>query len=246
MKSIALRMDDVGASSKHFEVYSKRWRGLGNFLFLKYLKAFKAWGRYEEMSPIQWRELIDLLVQENACLTVGITAAWVEYDGTLVPFPEKFPTVVPVIKEGIERGVLEIASHGLTHCVLKDHAFRPRAFSSNRTFHREFWDWLPAEVHKEHLRRSKEILEATFGPIITLIPPGNVFSNATLVAAHEQGFQIVNCNTTSRNSHGLKVIGNDQVLAFHDKEIVEEGIQWLATRLKDLKDTKYLFVRDLP
>ena len=40
MEKIVLRMDDVGASTKHFEVYSKKI--FGNFLFLKYLPYFRA------------------------------------------------------------------------------------------------------------------------------------------------------------------------------------------------------------
>ena len=51
---LVLRMDDVGASSKKFNVYSKS--RIGNFLFLKKIKPFKAWGPYEEISTEQWKK----------------------------------------------------------------------------------------------------------------------------------------------------------------------------------------------
>ena len=54
MNKFALRIDDIGSSTKKFEVYSKK--KLGNFLFLKYLKGFKAWGTSREMSVEEWNE----------------------------------------------------------------------------------------------------------------------------------------------------------------------------------------------
>jgi len=126
-----LRIDDIGASTKRYEVYSKKM--FGNFLFLKYLPGFKAWGPYDEMDDAQWQKVLDLLIKYSAKLTVGITASWVDRDGDLVPFPEKFPVQAGVIKQGWKEGLLEIASHGLTHCVLGKHL--PRFFSSNRKYH---------------------------------------------------------------------------------------------------------------
>jgi hypothetical protein len=77
-----LRIDDIGASTKQFEVYSKR--RFGNFLFLKYLPWFKAWGPYQEMSADEWQQVLDLLTKCPAKLTVGVTASWVEKDGEKV------------------------------------------------------------------------------------------------------------------------------------------------------------------
>jgi alpha-amylase/alpha-mannosidase (GH57 family) len=102
-------------------------------------------------------------------------------------------------------------------------------------------------VHTSHVKRSKEILEQTFGTgITTLIPPGNVYAPATLEAAKANGFTVVNCNTTSMDSNGLKIIGNAQVMAFHDKEIVELGISWLAQKIQEQSQAEFVFVRDLP
>ena len=68
-KIIALRMDDVGASTKKYEVYSKKI--FGNFLFLKRLKYFKAWGPYRELNEFEWNDILKLLYNFNCKLTVG-------------------------------------------------------------------------------------------------------------------------------------------------------------------------------
>ena len=57
---------------------------------------------------------------------------------------------------------MEIANHGYTHCLMEDGLFRPRLFSGNRPYHREFYDWLPEEVHREHLRAAQDILGSWF------------------------------------------------------------------------------------
>ena len=116
---IALRIDDIGASTKKYEIYSKK--PLGNILFLKYTKLFKAWGPYDEMDDAQWQLVLDLLIKFSAKLTVGITASWVDRDCNMVPFHEKYPAQAGVLKQGWKEGLLEIANHGLTHCVVGKH-----------------------------------------------------------------------------------------------------------------------------
>ena len=86
---IALRMDDVGTSSKKFNVYSKY--PFCNTLFLKYLPPFRAWGPYNELSEEKWFDILDLLSKLNAKLTIGVTACYVTKDSSLIPFYEKFP-----------------------------------------------------------------------------------------------------------------------------------------------------------
>lgn len=94
-----IRMDDVGAASKHHEVYGRTRLGLGpvyipfpgNWLWLKYLPPIKRWGPYRELSPDEWHGVLEALAAAGARMTVAITAAWVEADGTLTPFPKNFP-----------------------------------------------------------------------------------------------------------------------------------------------------------
>ena len=246
---VVLRMDDVGAASKQNEQYSKRWRGVGNFLWLKRLAYFRAWGPYRELTAVEWDGIFQVLSAANARLTVAVTAAWVESGGTLVPFPKKFPDEAAKLREGMNAGLLEIANHGLTHCVLEGGKFPPRAFSSNRRYHREFWDWLPEETHIRHIRTSQEILEGYFQTAITtLVPPGNVYAKATLRAGKAHGITTVNCNVREGHAllEGLTVVGNESVIAFHDRELVLFGVDWLRDLLASVPaGTRYCFVKEL-
>ncbi len=255
MKTIALRIDDIGASTKRFEVYSKR--KFGNFLFLKYLNGFKAWGPYREMIVSEWIEIFNILRECSAKLTVGITAAWVERNGDYIPFPEKYPDEADVLKDGLDEGLLEIANHGLTHCVVRKHL--PRAFSSNRQYHREFLKLLPREIHFDHLEQSQKILQDYFGTrITTLIPPGNVFTNDTVEAAYSYGIKRINY-ANRKNSflrENIKIINGqvtynkniplENVIRFHDREIVMGGVDWLKRKLEAIpEDTEFVFVKNL-
>lgn len=261
---VALRMDDVGASSKKYEVYSNfvwkvsykgqtlRYKGrklkfpVGNWLFLKYLRGLKAWGPYREMTAQEWAAIYRLLEQFEAKLTVGVTAAWVESEQQLIPFPERFPEEASMLKEGVQQGLLEIANHGLSHCVLRKNAFKPKWFRSNREQHREFWDWLPPNVHEEHLRRAQDILQTYFQTqVVTFIPPGNVFADATLEAAQKYGLRYVSCKTAPGIYQQLRIIGNQRVLPFHDRDLVLNGVIWLEQLLRQYPNTTFCFVKDL-
>jgi len=236
---IVLRMDDVGASTKHFEVYSKKI--FGNFLFLKYLSFFRAWGVYEEISPEMWQEIFQALDEKDAKLTIGVTATWVERDGTLVPFPEKYPLQADLLKAAEDDGLIEIANHGLTHCVVGRHL--PKPFSSNRTFHREFWDWLPEDLHKEHISESQKIFKSWLGRSpVGLIPPGNVYSNSTIRAAEENGIKYINSSSSMEMDSHINYIDESMVDAFHDREIALEGIDWLKLKINYYSNQNTHFV----
>jgi len=249
---LALRLDDVGAASKRYEVYARRdlrlgpLRLSGNLLFLKALPPFKAWGPYREMRPAEWTAVFAVLEEAGAVLTVGVTAAWVNWDGSLTPFSERFPGEAAALREGAEAGLIEIANHGLTHCILDGLAFRPAWRHGNRKAHREFWESVPVVVQEEHLRRSQAILQETFGvDVITFVPPGNVFTDNTLTLAARCGLRVVSCDTPPREHADLHIVGNRDVLAFHDREIVLEGVGWLRARLAEHRGRRFCFVRDL-
>ncbi len=250
---IALRIDDVGASSKQYEVYSY-WRLRlgpitlrGNWLFLKYLPPFRRWGVYREMTANEWERVLAILRRHNARLTVAITACWVKDENEQIPFPRMFPRQAEVINAGVREGLLEIANHGLTHCVSVGNAFKTRWFSGNRNQHREFWDWLPRQHHEEHIRRSQEILQDYFGPaIVTLVPPGNVFSSATLDAAMVHGLRYVSCATEPRVYSGIEVLGEENTVAFHDRDLVLNGMGYLEELLERYASHSFQFVRELP
>lgn len=243
---IALRIDDIGASSKKYEIYSHSLYGAGNWLFLKYLKPFKKWGPYREMTASEWDVVFRLLKTYKAKLTVGVTACWVEDEKRFIPFPERFPEEAAEIKNGLQAGLIEIANHGLTHCVTANNAFKPRFFSENRTFHREFWEWISPEEQDDHLRRSQDILQTYFAtPVVTFIPPGNVFSSITLELAGRYGLRYLSCNGLKDVKTTLTAIPNERVSAFHDRELVLHGTMWLEALLQEKRDRTFCFVKDL-
>jgi peptidoglycan/xylan/chitin deacetylase (PgdA/CDA1 family) len=231
----ALRLDDVGAASKRYEIYGRTRLGPvrfpGNWLFLKYLPGIKRWGPYRELRASEWEHLLALLERAGSRLTVAITAGWVEWDGRIVPFPKKFPDEAAAIHRGVTAGLLEVANHGYTHCVLARMAFRPRAFSSNRGCHREFLDSIPEAEQREHLARSQGILQDYFATgVVTFVPPGNVLTRVTAAMAVEHGLRFLSCRGAGALGPvpGLTVVDRDRVIDLHDRDIVLGGVDALA------------------
>ena len=122
-KNIALRIDDFGASSKEFEIYTKKFGRFGNYIGLHHFKKYRAWAKYQELETHELKTFINLLSNANCKATLGITASWQLKDGTLVSYPDKFPDNVALIKEVIDADLIEIANHGLTHCVTENFSF---------------------------------------------------------------------------------------------------------------------------
>jgi len=233
-------MDDIGASTKRYEVYSKK--PYGNLLFLKYLPYFSAWGIYSEISAGKWLQIFDILEKYNAKITLGVTASWVEKNGSLTPFPEKFPEQSSLIKQAVEKGLVEVANHGLTHCVVGKHL--PILNKSNRKYHREFWDWIPYETQFEHLKESQKIFKDWLGhsPRV-LIPPGNVFSSSTYEACSQVGIELINSYFPPPKDLGeVSVVNPDSVIDFHDREIQKYGVCWLEKLLAKHPNVEYGFL----
>ncbi len=251
---VALRLDDVGAASKAHEVYGVTRIRIGrvavpfpgNLLFLKYVPPIKRWGPYPEMSPALWESVLARLAGAGARLTVGVTAGWVERDGRVSPFPAKFPDQARVLRQGLERGLLEIANHGYTHCLLQDGLYRPRLFSGNRPYHREFYDWLPERVHREHLRAAQDILGAWLGAAPeTLVPPGSVLSSKTVAAAEAEGIRYISCATRPAATSDVIFVDDARVVAFHDRDIVRGGAGHLERLLASRPGAAFVTVREL-
>jgi peptidoglycan/xylan/chitin deacetylase (PgdA/CDA1 family) len=253
---VALRLDDVGAASKRHEVYGVTRIRIGrlavpfpgNLLFLKYLPPIKRWGPYPELSAAHWEAILGELATAGARLTVAVTAGWVERDGRIVPFPEKFPAQADALRRGVDRGLIEVANHGYTHCVVEDGLFRPRLFSGNRPFHREFYDWLPDEVHLEHLSRAQDILAGWLGAApCTLVPPGNIFSAKTAAAAAKVGLRYISCLAApaALAGDGITYVDDARVLAFHDRDIALRGPRHLAELLRSRPGARFVTVADL-
>lgn len=247
-------MDDVGAASKRYEVYARplplpgRLAMVGNVGPLKYLPPLRAWGPYRELTAAEWEHILRTLERCDAKLTVGVTAAWVTADAEIVPFPERFPAQAEVIKRGASRGRLEIANHGLTHCVVEGRAFLPRAWRGNRTFHREFWGWVPGSIQREHLFGAQRILETWIGqPIVTFVPPGNVFTDTTVAAAADAGLRVLSCATKTGVQKALTILPDCAgIRAFHDRDVVLRGLDWFDRLIeREARAHRTCFIRDL-
>lgn len=239
MKKLILRVDDIGASSKEFEVYSRRL--IGNFLFLKYIWPFKSWGPYRELTEDEWQVIVKFLSETGFKMTVGITGSWVGADGRLIPFPKKFPNQAKVIKEGVKKGLFEIANHGLTHCVVGKHL--PKLFLPNRKFHREFYEFVDDSKQEEHIKKSQDILETFFGiKVVTFVPPGGVWSKATEKISSRYGLKYLCAQEklvkTGKKSNGLIYVGDETSYAFHDRDIVLKGVNRFKDHLLEYKSRK--------
>ena len=245
---LCLRMDDVGASSKQFEVYSNtRWANVGP---LKSFDKYKAWGRYDELTAETWEEIFCLLVKKSARLEIGITASWVDQHGACIPFPEMFPEQAALISDAVSDGLISVSNHGYSHCVVGKH--RPRLFTSNRKWHREFWDWLPREIHQDHLEKSQSIFGDWLGFRPTnFIPPGNVYAAKTVSLLKEFGIETVNSSTKPCpdeffSANRVRYVDCASVVAFHDREISMYGVRWMSQLIeKKRAEYEFCFIKDL-
>lgn len=245
MSNIIFRIDDIGASAKHFEQHGEKWFKifgkrvlyfpLANFWFFKRIPPFKKWAKYEELTANEWAVFLDIFDKNSIVPIVAVTAAWVEADSSLTPFPQKFPDEARILKEAFLNNKIIIANHGLTHCVVGKHL--PRLFKSNRKFHREFLPILDQKVHTDHILKSQEILETYFQkPIDILVPPGNLWSIKTYNALKNTNIRKVMCNRYMIDSDiSIKNIefisDSENTFAFHDRELKLCGKKWLSEKI---------------
>lgn len=245
MQEKIIRIDDIGAAAKEFEQHGRKWFKLfgkkiiyfpfANFWFFKRIKPFKRWAKYEELTAEEWKTFLKIFQENDIVPTIAITACWVDKNSKLIPFPEKFPEEAAILREAFINGKIVVANHGLTHCIVGKHL--PKFWGSNRQFHREFYPNLDQTWHDEHVKRSQEILENFFGKKIeVLVPPGNVWSYKTYLAIKGTNIKKVMCNTYMIDSNetlvDLEFIQDDEnILAFHDKELKLYGSSWLISKL---------------
>jgi SAM-dependent methyltransferase len=164
------RIDDIGASTKHFNQHGKKHVKLfgkipfyfpfANVGFFKRVEPFRGWAVYDELTVNEWKDILMVFKEHSIVPIIAVTATWVERDGMLTPFPQKFPGEALLLKEALHRGEIMIANHGLTHCVVGKHL--PRFWSSNRKYQREFLPELP----KKHIANISCILKIFWNHIL--------------------------------------------------------------------------------
>lgn len=236
MTSPLFRIDDIGASTKQFEQYGKKWlRPFSNFGPLKRLSPLRQWGPYEELTGPEWETFLQIFREHHIVPLIAITACWVDEQSRLIPFPDKFPQEAAVLKHAADREEITIANHGLTHCVVGRHL--PRPFASNRAFHREFLPTLDQQVHTQHIQKSQHILETFFDRTIdTLIPPGNLWSIKTSRAIKGTNIKTIMCAHPMADAptemEGVEFMNdNHDVVRFHDRELRLYGPSWLEATI---------------
>ena len=153
-----------------------------------------------------------MLATAGAKLTVAVTAGWVERTAAWCPFRE-VPRQARTLRHGRERGLL--GSPTTATPTGAGGRARPRLFSGNRPYHREFYDRLPGDVHREHLRVAQDILGSWFGaPIETLVPWQRpvLEDRACAPAAGIRSSRLGGRPTATRRH-----LRDDAVVAFHDR-----------------------------
>lgn len=243
--STLYRIDDIGASTKHFNQHGKKWFSLfgkkviyfpfANFWFFKIIPPFRKWAKYDEVTADEWKTFLEIFEQNNIVPIIAITASWVDEKSNLTPFPEKFPNQASLLKEAFLNGKIIVANHGLTHCIVGKHL--PLFWKSNRQYHREFLSDLDQTVHTEHILKSQEILENFFGkPVEILVPPGNMWSVKTYRSLSGTNIKKIMCNKYMQDSEeimsGVEFIkDNENTFAFHDRELKLFGSEWLIKKI---------------
>ena len=257
-----LRIDDIGASSKKFEYYGKNSikifgkflplpELLTNFLFFKKFPLWSGWAKYDELSSEDWISIIDFLGENNLTLNVALTACWVNEKGTFIKFIEKFPYQTEIIRDGINKKLIYILNHGLTHCIPGRHL--PMRFKSNQKYHREFTKYLGYDDQLKHLHDSQNIIFEIFGfyPKI-LVPPGNQYNLDTLKAMNKLNMQYIQCDRNKSHQpsdndlkeFNIKHIDNSNVIVLHDKDIVTKGLNYFNS-IDNFSKTKFHSMRKL-
>ncbi len=220
-----IRVDDIGASTKKYNQHIKSFPFCSIFDWwpLHILPPFKGWGPYKELTLKEWQEVLDFFEKNNIKPILAITAGWVEKNNTLTPFQEKFPEQARFLKQALKEGKIEVANHGLTHCMVGKHL--PKLVGSNRKFHREFWSYLPYETHEKHILASQKILEDFFEkPITIFVPPGNIWSEKTYRVLKKTNLKKVIANRYMQDSEeemqGVEFIDDKEgFLVLHDKDL---------------------------
>lgn len=242
-----VKIDDIGASTKKYNQHGKKLFKFKNFPifyfpfsnigFFKRIWPFKEWAPYEELTAEEWKEFLDIFKKTGIKPTIAITACWVDEKSNLIPFPEKFPDEAAILKNAFNNNEITIANHGLTHCIVGKHL--PNFFTSVRKYHREFWPYLDAKIHEEHILKSQKILEDFFEkPIEAFVPPGHVWSKKTYGAMKNTSIKKIISNRYMLDSdkpmEKIEFINDNDYFNFHDRELKLFGTTWLLSKINEI------------
>ena len=111
----------------------------------------------------------------------------------------------------------------------------------------DLYTYIPDWKHHEAIRLSQEILQNYFNArVVTFVPPGNVYSKATIQACAENGIKIINSKKDYMQTDVVRIVDEGHVLAFHDRDLVLKGVEWLDRNLSKFSGNyDFCFVKDL-
>lgn len=171
-----IRIDDLGASSKRYERWSHHtW---ANVWPLYNRQFFGAWGPYRELTADELDQIFKVVAHASKTITVAITAYWVKRNGSLMAYHRRFPAQAAMVAYWARRGVVEVAAHGMTHCVPGFH--RHRWIGNNRYWHRDRHPW-----RAEAKRSIESWLDL---PVTRFVEPGQISRDPGEVIFHDRDF----------------------------------------------------------
>jgi hypothetical protein len=126
-------------------------------------------------------KLVRLLEKTGSRLVVAVAARALE-DRRFVPADQVWPGALAAIRQGVDRGRLEVACHGLHHLSLA-------RWQRGEIDAGEFADLSPEQAGPM-LDEALAWLERTVGPAVTFVAPAWKYSEGTVRAAGERGLKV--------------------------------------------------------
>jgi peptidoglycan/xylan/chitin deacetylase (PgdA/CDA1 family) len=159
------------------------------------------------LTPNDYIKIIDILATHKAKITCFITPAHISKDGKIRPWTETsyddVKTILRILKEGMEKGIIEIGCHGLTHLTI---GYKPPSIVRARVtallskvglvkynLAREFYnskirEEIPYRSQKKRLDESLSLIEKYFGvKLKAFVPPAHAWDDSTEKAIAEIG-----------------------------------------------------------
>ena len=231
---LVLRLDDPGASVRRY---------LG------------AW-RHEDVPATTWAALWRTL-EGFGRVSVFACPGWVRPDGSVVASRDESPLEWAALDDGVAAGVADLECHGFTHFDPDTSAWAAALDRFDDIgWYRELWP--PRLEHEPPVAEQEALLaawQAACGPGTTVVAPGEAWGLNTIVAARRRGFRLFNswevCRLDGAVPTWTSGVGSpylDEPVAssfaaglptvgyWHDRDMVRQGPDWVATQLSAWKD----------
>jgi len=168
-----------------------------------------------------------------------------------------------MIKSGVEKGIVTILSHGLTHLTTHvDDWLKAKTKYTKKEWFREFREMVrkkkaSKEVLAARMAKGRELLREAFGVMPEIIaPPAHEQTSEAAIIAKEVGFKMFSSRATSFLREEETVVnrkimafypeefaegmaysraGYPVIFVFHDYDICTNGASWLEREIENLE-----------